>query len=293
MKNKSMLALLLASLLLLSMQPVFAASSMQPAEVRNPVTDECMNTIEIPETANIESPAIVPLGTALDNGKLVEGYAIVDYTPGYGRGGPPSGKGPKGGKGEESSYYEFLAKGARWKSTEQYVLGPPNQDDLTSNFVEDVIAASMMTWDTEVAFEIFGSQGDGPVDGVDVEQPDNKNEILFGNISQQGAIAVAVVWGIFHGPPNQRQLVEYDIVFDDVDFNYGYAGPTSETELGDTTAMDLQNIATHELGHAAGLADLYQDSCSEQTMYGYASNGETKKRTLNTGDIAGVKELYK
>jgi len=27
-------------------------------------------------------------------------------------------------------------------------------------------------------------------------------------------------------------------------------------------------------------------------MYGYASNGETKKRTLEDGDITGVKKLY-
>ena len=57
--------------------------------------------------------------------------------------------------------------------------------------------------------------------------------------------------------------------------------------------MDLQNIATHEFGHGAGLDDLYEDSCSEETMYGYAENGETKKRTLGSGDIAGIVELYK
>ncbi len=78
----------------------------------------------------------------------------------------------------------------------------------------------------------------------------------------------------------------------DIDFSWGDAGPTSESELGDTSVMDLQNIATHELGHGAGLADLYDDQASEQTMYGYASYGETKKRTLNTGDIAGIQALY-
>jgi len=37
---------------------------------------------------------------------------------------------------------------------------------------------------------------------------------------------------------------------------------------------------------------LYNDLCSEQTMYGYAGYGETKKRDLNDGDIAGIKNLY-
>lgn len=81
------------------------------------------------------------------------------------------------------------------------------------------------------------------------------------------------------------------MVFDD-EYTWGDAGPTSETELGDTSIMDLQNIATHEFGHAAGLDDLYESSCSEETMYGYAEAGETKKRTLNDGDIAGITELY-
>ncbi|MBA7681586.1 hypothetical protein ES703_89926 [subsurface metagenome] len=73
------------------------------------------------------------------------------------------------------------------------------------------------------------------------------------------------------------------MIFDDVDFDWGIA---------DENKMDFENIATHELGHAVGLGDLYDSKCSEQTMYGYASNGETKKRTLESGDIAGIQSLY-
>ncbi len=52
--------------------------------------------------------------------------------------------------------------------------------------------------------------------------------------------------------------------------------------------MDFQNIVTHEsgMGHPS-------DDCTEETMYRFASLGETKKRTLNAGDIAGIKKLYK
>ncbi|MCK4367642.1 MAG: matrixin family metalloprotease [Thermoplasmata archaeon] len=57
--------------------------------------------------------------------------------------------------------------------------------------------------------------------------------------------------------------------------------------------MDFENVATHELGHRVGLADLYNAKSSEQTMYGYADYGETKKRTLEAGDIVGVQALYK
>ena len=40
------------------------------------------------------------------------------------------------------------------------------------------------------------------------------------------------------------------------------------------------------------LADLYFAEASEQTMFGYGAFGETKKRTLESGDIAGITFLY-
>jgi predicted Zn-dependent protease len=56
--------------------------------------------------------------------------------------------------------------------------------------------------------------------------------------------------------------------------------------------MDLQNIATHELGHAVGMADIYTTSSQEVTMYGYSTEGETKKRSLETPDIIGLEKMY-
>jgi len=71
----------------------------------------------------------------------------------------------------------------------------------------------------------------------------------------------------------------------DTDFTWGDA--TSNPGL-----MDLQNIATHELGHGVGLADIYTSSCSAVTMYGYSNNGETEKRTLELPDITGLQKIY-
>ena len=64
------------------------------------------------------------------------------------------------------------------------------------------------------------------------------------------------------------------------------------SDSGEAGKMDFENIATHELGHSVGLDDLYNSGCSAETMYGYASEGETNKRTLELGDITGVSELY-
>ena len=57
--------------------------------------------------------------------------------------------------------------------------------------------------------------------------------------------------------------------------------------------MDYENIAQHEIGHAVGMGHAPETSeCVEETMYPTASNGETLKRDLNVGDIAGIKALY-
>lgn len=108
---------------------------------------------------------------------------------------------------------------------------------------------------------------------------------MFGNIDSSGAIAVTIVWGYFSGPPRFRELIEWDVVFDNVDYTFGDA-------TLDSSVMDFLNIATHEFGHAAGMGHP-ESTCTEETMYAYSDFGETKKRDLNAGDIAGVVALYK
>ena len=115
-----------------------------------------------------------------------------------------------------------------------------------------------------------------------------KNEISFGNYDQAGVIAVCRMW-VTRGKPSERRILEFDILFD-TDFDWGDA-------TVDPGLMDLQNIATHELGHGmAGLDDIYDASWDYLTMYGYSSEGDTAKRsiegTATTGDIGGLKANY-
>ena len=77
------------------------------------------------------------------------------------------------------------------------------------------------------------------------------------------------------------------MVFDNVDFQWGDVEAS-----GISSYMDFLNIATHEIGHAAGMGHP-PETCTEETMYAFAEEGETKKRTLEAGDIAGIQELYK
>jgi len=225
-----------------------------------------------------------------DRGPL-EKIVYIHYKKGYGK--PPGtpGVGPDKDDGDEDEgYYKLL--GAKWKETPvDYVIDPDNQDGLTEEFIVSTITASVNEWDEHTSIDLFGSYIVDDDSSWDDDAPDGRNELVFGDYPQDGVIAVCIVWGYFRGASGKGVIVEFDIMFD-TDYTWGDAGETSETTLGDTDVMDLQNIATHELGHGVGLADLYDDAASEETMYGYSTWGETKKRTLYFGDQAGIQELY-
>lgn len=258
-------------------------------------------TVFIPERAVKVAPGVFSLGTAIDvDGKIVEGFMFIDNKKGKAKPGTVCGnkicepgenakKCPEDctGNGDTTNggkkCFAVIAKGARWKTTEQYVTGDEIDTPLTET--------SLTTWDKKVSFEIFGIRNvSGITDGADSESPDGKNEVEFVNLGPTDTIAYTIVWGTFYGPPSQRELREWDVVFNK-DYPFGDAGPTDEVNPGDTSVMDYQNIATHEFGHALGLWHP-DDSCTEETMYRYANYGETKKRTLGVGDVKGVQELY-
>lgn len=249
-------------------------------------------TLIIPENAVQVADNVFDLGTAVDadTGLPVRGYAIIHYRTGFHHspthsGGPPSGAGG-------SNCFGFLANGAKWKTLESWLVNTSNGEGLSSTFIFDNLTADIAKWE-DAADGTVGSGagvnilGDGSVTAAtlvaDLSSPDNQNEVYFGNVSNSGAIAVTIVWGIFGGPPSQRQLVEWDMIFDEVDYNWSSTGAAG--------LMDFENIATHELGHSAGMGHP-ENTCTEETMYAFADFGETKKRDLNTGDIAGVSSLY-
>lgn len=97
-------------------------------------------------------------------------------------------------------------------------------------------------------------------------------------------VAVNAYW--FNPDPNSQDLTESDIYLNGVNYTWSATGQAGR--------MDVQDLVTHESGHALSLSDLYGNTDGEKTMYGYTdpNGGETKKRTLEPDDIAGVRYLY-
>ncbi len=182
------------------------------------------------------------------------------------------------GRSKAPSCYKLL--GVKWKALPVgYVINPTNPDNLTEGFVTGAVSSSAETWDAATSAELFDNTY--TVDyTVQYGIQDFENALAFGDYPDSNVIAVTTVWYI----PRGRKIVEFDILFN-TDFTWGDAA-------ANPSVMDLQNIATHELGHGVGLDDIYSSSCSEVTMYGYSGYGETQKRTLEQPDITGLQRMY-
>lgn len=191
---------------------------------------------------------------------------------------------------EAGKCYEFIdGKVATWQTIEPYIIDPRNSDGFSKSEVRSLIAGNIAKWNTAAGTTILGSEVPGMPDGPDGDESgelfDNKNEILFAAIDNPGVLAIAYVWGFyFENSPKDRVLFEWDIVFNDPDFVWGDSS-------ADSTLWDFDGISAHEIGHATGMGHP-TSSCTEETMFGSAIVGETKKRDLNSGDIKGIQRLY-
>ena len=221
------------------------------------------------------------------NDRVLSKIKFIHYKKSLGK---PSGT--PGGKpdGKDEGYYTYLAKGAKWKEVEPYILNPTNLDGVKKGDVSLAVELGMSEWESHALADIFGLltvDTDAPYLDLDVLQ--EKNTISFRSFDNQNVIAMATVWGYFGGPLSQREIIEAHIELND-DFVWGIV-PDPENP-GENPPMDMQNILTHELGHCAGMGDLYKTDAIEETMFGYSDEGETNKRDLFKGDIAGITNLY-
>lgn len=290
--------ILFGILLIFSVLLVFAA---KPNFIQKTIPSNS-HVINIPENAIEVSPGVFDIGTSIDEkGRVVQGYAFLLKENWYRENAKP---GTECGNGiceagenakkcaidcsteepTESSCYTFIdSSGAKWNNPESYLVDSANTEGLSDEFIHQIVAEAITEWEVESGVDSFLDEGIGVVDRASIGNTANgENEIMFASISGSSTIAVTYVWGIFRGNPHNRQLTEWDMVFDS-DFSW--------SNDGNLNSMDFENIAQHELGHALGLTHP-TSSCTEETMYAYASEGEIKKRDLFDGDKAGIFNLY-
>lgn len=185
---------------------------------------------------------------------------------------------------EPESFYELT--GTMISETATYYV---NTSGAPDGALAEIIAA-FNTWDDEVTTSDLFSYGDET--SISGRKYNGQNTVSWARIAPKSTIAIATFWYYSDGNPETLDdILEFDIVFNSF-LNWGIDEDGEGTTYKLTDAFDIQNIATHEVGHIVGLADLYDIDHNYLTMYGYGSIGETIKRTLADGDKAGAHYIY-
>ncbi|MFH1263680.1 MAG: matrixin family metalloprotease [Pseudomonadota bacterium] len=201
----------------------------------------------------------------------------------------------------------YDGKAARWdhlpipytmdkRGSQDFHNGCDAKGPCVSEF--DAIRASFAGWASvdgvKLAFQekplkVFGSTG-----------YDNENSLVFvesGWTSQSyspppGALAVSV--STYRTGDNA--ILDSDIHFNGEFFRWGVVDSIDEEQGGDV--VDIQNIATHEIGHFIGLdhssENIYEadQNLYLATMFFASGPGETFRRELHEDDIDAVRHLY-
>lgn len=172
--------------------------------------------------------------------------------------------------------------GHRWTSMPTFHANQTGTPDCAGEFT--AVQSALQTWNA-VTTSYANFQYGGTTSNTSVGTYDGTNLLMWVESGwttlfpgYSGALALALTW--YSGSTN----LETDIAFNGQDHTW--------SDNGGAGAYDVQNIATHEIGHTISLGDLYGGGDTEKTMYGYASTGETKKRSLELSDEDALRYVY-
>jgi len=213
---------------------------------------------------------VVPVYVASAQAPDLERIVFVDYVG-------PVHKGEAGDIcGDGSGKFTKIAGGIRWRSFPVSYYINPVGSGLDATVTTNAVVTAFDTWDAQ-------------------EHPAGT---FFTQVNNAADAKITVAWQAMDGTggalasasiqynPATKSIVHVDIRFDSGD---SWSVLTNESCTITGTSFDIQNVATHEIGHSVGLGHA---SDVLLTMYQYASPGETLKRSLGFGDQRGLDKLY-
>jgi hypothetical protein len=177
--------------------------------------------------------------------------------------------------GAESAPFEFSVPfsfgGDKWRSPR--VTYYVNTSGVDSALRESLVDAGTAEWNAAGSGFTFVDGGRTTAGLAD----DGKNVISWSKALPSGVIAQS------SSTSDNGVISEADIRYSNA-YGWGDGAPGSGT-------MDIQSIATHEVGHWLVLDDLYGPGDTAKVMYGFGEE-EWVVRTLAPGDAAGINWIY-
>ena len=161
----------------------------------------------------------------------------------------------------------------RWGALPAVMYINPENADVSQAAAEAALQTMMGVWNAQGGFQFAygGRTGDTNIGH------DGRSVIVFRN-EAGGGLAATYAWSV------GDSLVEADIVFWDGAYTF-FTGSS-----GCAGGMYIEDVAAHELGHAAGLG--HSDD-PDATMYPQASSYCSQDwRTLAADDVAALQSLY-
>jgi hypothetical protein len=171
--------------------------------------------------------------------------------------------------------FAYVAYGWKWQNGQApYYINPANLDVSTSAAIT-AIEAGAAAWSSQTLAP-FGFYYMGTTTGNTVTN-NGKNEVFFRNASNGSAIATTYYWS------SGGTALDADIVFWDGAYKF-FTGSS-----GCSGGFYIEDIATHEFGHALGLG---HSSVSDATMLAAVPYCGTSDRSLANDDKAGAEAVY-